>query len=76
MSVTTVVSARQVGSNTVKQSGISLSQIIAIYKFWQNKENPTQIPIGTPIALLLAGVLTIVTLATGYMGDNSVPISC
>ncbi len=33
--------------------------IAALYKFWQSKLNPTlpgQIPIGTPIALLIVGL--------------------
>jgi intracellular multiplication protein IcmD len=31
----------------------------AIFKFKQHKDNPTQIPIGTPIALLVIGILLI-----------------
>jgi hypothetical protein len=34
--------------------------IASLYKFWQSKMNPTlpgQIPIGTPIALLIYGIL-------------------
>lgn len=33
--------------------------IAAIFKFKQHKDNPTQIPIGTPIALLIIGVALI-----------------
>lgn len=33
--------------------------IAAIFKFKQHKDNPTQIPIGTPIALLVIGVVLI-----------------
>ncbi|MFZ1021349.1 MAG: hypothetical protein WCE82_10870 [Halobacteriota archaeon] len=52
MSLTSVVSARQ-ASNSANQGGVGFI-IAAIYKFWQSKLNPTQIPIGTPIALLVA----------------------
>jgi hypothetical protein len=38
-SITFVVSAHPVGSNTVKQSGIFFI-IAALYKFWQSKINP------------------------------------
>ena len=31
----------------------------AIFKFKQHKDNPTQIPIGTPIALLVIGIMLI-----------------
>jgi intracellular multiplication protein IcmD len=31
----------------------------AIFKFKQHKDNPTQIPIGTPIALLVVGIMLI-----------------
>ena len=53
VSLTSVVSARQVSSSssTVKQNGIAFV-IAAIYKFWQSKLNPT-----------LGEVLTLVTLA-------------
>lgn len=33
--------------------------IAAIFKFKQHKDNPTQIPIGTPIALLVIGIVLI-----------------
>jgi hypothetical protein len=62
MSVTSVVSAHQVGSNTVKKSDLG-SRIIAIYKFWQAKLNPTQMEITQPLVMLLAGGLTLVSLA-------------
>lgn len=39
-------------------SGIGFS-IAAIFKFKQHKDNPTQIPVSTPIALLGVGVLLI-----------------
>ena len=68
VSLTSVVSARQVGSNTVNQNGPSGGYLVrvafliaGIYKFWQSKLNPTQIAIGTPVAMLVAGVLTLVT---------------
>jgi len=37
-------------------SGIGFG-IAAVYKFKQYKDNPTQIPIGTPVALLIVSVL-------------------
>lgn len=33
--------------------------IAAIFKFKQHKDNPTQIPIGTPIALLVIGIILV-----------------
>ena len=33
--------------------------IAAIFKFKQHKDNPTQIPMGTPIALLVVGIVLI-----------------
>ena len=33
--------------------------IAAVYKFKQYKDNPTQIPVGTPIALLVVSVLLV-----------------
>lgn len=33
--------------------------IAAIFKFKQHKDNPTQIPMGTPIALLVIGVFLV-----------------
>jgi intracellular multiplication protein IcmD len=33
--------------------------IAAIFKFKQHKDNPTQIPLGTPIALLVIGIALI-----------------
>lgn len=33
--------------------------VAAIFKFKQHKDNPTQIPIGTPIALLVIGVILV-----------------
>ncbi len=48
--------------------------ITAIYKFWQSKLNPTllgQIPIGTPIALLLYGIASVVD---GVVGDVAPPV--
>jgi intracellular multiplication protein IcmD len=33
--------------------------IAAIFKFKQHKDNPTQIPLGTPVALLVIGVVLI-----------------
>ena len=36
-------------------SGIGFS-IAALFKFKQHKDNPTQIPIGTPIALLILSI--------------------
>lgn len=33
--------------------------IAAIFKFKQHRDNPTQIPIGTPIALLIIGIILI-----------------
>lgn len=36
-------------------AGIGFS-IAAIFKFKQHKDNPTQIPLGTPIALLVVGI--------------------
>jgi len=51
----------------------------AIAKFKQHKDNPTQIPIGTPIALLFIGAAllflpTILQIAGGTIfGDGGVP---
>ena len=39
-------------------AGIGFS-IAAIFKFKQHRDNPTQIPIGTPIALLVIGIILI-----------------
>jgi len=64
VSVTSVVSARQVSSNTVKQSGIFF-KIAQLYKFWRSKLNPTQIPINTPIALLVIGIATLIMAPFG-----------
>jgi intracellular multiplication protein IcmD len=33
--------------------------IAAIFKFKQHKDNPTQIPVGTPIALLVIGIILV-----------------
>jgi intracellular multiplication protein IcmD len=33
--------------------------VAAIFKFKQHKDNPTQIPIGTPIALLVIGIILV-----------------
>ena len=74
VSVTSVVSARQVGSNTVKQSGIFF-KIAQLYKFWRSKLNPTQIPINTPIALLVIGIATLIMAPFG-LEDNLAGGSC
>ena len=39
-------------------SGIGFG-IAAVYKFKQYKDNPTQIPVGTPVALLVVSVLLV-----------------
>lgn len=39
-------------------SGFGFS-IAAIFKFKQHKDNPTQVPMGTPIALLVIGIVLI-----------------
>lgn len=39
-------------------SGFGFS-VAAIFKFKQHKDNPTQIPLGTPIALLVVGIVLI-----------------
>lgn len=39
-------------------AGIGFS-IAAIFKFKQHKDNPTQIPLGTPLALLTLGIVLI-----------------
>src|SRR5689334_3494979 len=39
-------------------AGIAFA-IAGIFKFKQHKDNPTQIPLGTPIALLVIGILLI-----------------
>jgi intracellular multiplication protein IcmD len=33
--------------------------VAAIFKFKQHKDNPTQIPVGTPIALLVIGIILV-----------------
>lgn len=43
---------------TAYLTGFGLT-IAAIFKFKQHKDNPTQIPMGTPIALLVVGVTLI-----------------
>ncbi len=48
--------------------------LASLYKFWQSKMNPTlpgQIPIGTPIALL---VYVIDSVVGGVVGDNAPPV--
>jgi intracellular multiplication protein IcmD len=45
----------QLMAATAYLAGFGLT-IAAIFKFKQHKDNPTQIPLGTPIALLLVGV--------------------
>lgn len=63
--------------------------IAAIFKFKQHKDNPTQIPIGTPIALLIIGVALIflpgiikvggstagLTTAGGFTGEGALEIN-
>lgn len=44
--------------STAYIAGIGFS-IAAIFKFKQHRDNPTQIPIGTPIALLAIGIILI-----------------
>jgi intracellular multiplication protein IcmD len=39
-------------------AGIGFS-IAAIFKFKQHKDNPTQIPLGTPLALMAVGIILI-----------------
>jgi hypothetical protein len=65
LSVTSVVSAHQVDA---RQSDIYFI-LASLYKFWQSKMNPTQIPIGTPIALLVIGIVTLIT-PLGSTGAN------
>ncbi len=51
--------------------------IASLYKFWQHKDNPTlpgQIPIGTPIALLVYVIGSVVGGVSGYDGDHAVPV--
>lgn len=56
MSVTSVVSAREVGTDGgARQTGINYI-IGALRLIWRGIQNPTQIPIGTPIALLVIGI--------------------
>jgi intracellular multiplication protein IcmD len=43
---------------TAYVAGIGFT-IAAIFKFKQHRDNPTQIPIGTPIALLAVGIVLI-----------------
>jgi intracellular multiplication protein IcmD len=41
---------------TARVAGIGFS-LAAIFKFKQHKDNPTQVPIGTPFALLAVGII-------------------
>ena len=57
-------------------SGVGFG-IASIYKFKQYKDNPTQIPIGTPFALLLVSILMVtmpglinVTTSSIFGSDN------
>lgn len=67
-------------------AGIGFS-IAGIFKFKQHRDNPTQIPIGTPIALLVVGVVLVflpsivsstgetlgVSEAGGWNGSGNMP---
>lgn len=45
--------------------------IAAIFKFKQHKDNPTQIPMGTPIAILVIGISLIFTPGIMKMGGET-----
>jgi intracellular multiplication protein IcmD len=51
----TFASIGKVMSATAYLAGFGLT-IAAIFKFKQHKDNPQQVPMGTPIAMLLVGV--------------------
>jgi glutamate mutase epsilon subunit len=61
MSVTSVVSARKVSTDGgARQTGINYI-IAALQQIWRGIQNPTQIPIGTPIAMLAIGIAMVVS---------------
>lgn len=45
--------------------------VSAIFKFKQHKDNPTQIPMGTPIALLVVGIVLIFIPALIKVGGGT-----
>lgn len=59
-------------------AGITFS-IASIFKFKQHKDNPTQIPLGTPIALLVIGIVLIflpsfiAPAGKTFFGDQATP---
>ena len=49
--------------------------IAAIFKFKQHKDNPTQIPMGTPIALLVIGISLVFVPGVIKMGGTTAGLS-
>jgi intracellular multiplication protein IcmD len=56
---------------TAYVAGIGLA-IASIFKFKQHRDNPTQVPIGTPIVLLLVGVCLMFAPAIMKAGGTTV----
>jgi|WetSurMetagenome_2_1015567.scaffolds.fasta_scaffold203176_2 intracellular multiplication protein IcmD len=56
---------------TAYLAGFALT-IAAIFKFKQHKDNPTQIPMGTPVALLILGIALI--FLPGFIGPAGTTI--